>query len=72
MGLFRVVADCEHIEYWYAKVEEKERKGDIAYIKQNLPQTDFKVFEEIGHGGLAALRPELLAAELTRAMGRND
>lgn len=67
-----VTVDCEHIEYWYAKTEEKDRKGDIAYIRQNLPQTVFKVFEDIGHGGLAALKPELLAAELTRVMGRND
>ena len=67
-----VTVDCEHIEYWYAKTEEKDRKGDIAYIRQNLPQTVFKVFEDIGHGGLAALKSELLAAELTRVMGRND
>ena len=26
-------------------------------------------FEDVGHGGLAALKPELLEAELTRAMG---
>ncbi len=32
-----VTVDCEYIEYWYAKAEEKDRKGDIAYIKQNLP-----------------------------------
>ena len=63
-----VTVDCEHIEYWYAKVEEKDRKGDIAYIKKNLPQTIFKVFEDIGHGGLAALKPELFAKELIRAM----
>jgi len=67
-----VTVDCEHIEYWYAKAEENDRKGNIAYIRQNLPQTVFKVFEDIGHGGLAALKPELLAAELTRVMGRND
>ena len=67
-----VTVDCEHIEYWYAKTEEKDRKGDIAYIRQNLPQTVFKVFEDIGHGGLATLKPELLAVELTRVMGRND
>ena len=67
-----VTVDCEHIEYWYAKAEEKDRKGDIAYIRQNLPQIVFKVFEDIGHGGLAALKPELLVAELTRVMGRND
>ena len=63
-----VITDCKHIEYWYAKAEEKDRKSDIAYIKKNLPQTVFKVFEDIGHGGLAALKPELFAAELIRAM----
>lgn len=63
-----VAVDCEHIEYWYAKAEEKNRKGDIAYIKKNLPQTIFKVFEDVGHGGLAALKPELFAEELIRAM----
>ena len=67
-----VTVDCEYIEYWYAKAEEKDRKGDIAYIRQNLPQTVFKVFEDIGHGGLVALKPELLAAELTRVMGRKS
>ena len=63
-----VITDCKHIEYWYAKAEEKDRKSDIAYIKKNLPQTVFKVFKDIGHGGLAALKPELFAEELRRAM----
>lgn len=63
-----VTVDCEHIEYWYAKTEEKDRKSDIAYIKQSLPQTFFKVFVDVGHGGLATLKPELLVAELKRAI----
>ena len=67
-----LTVDCGDIEYWYAKAEEKDRKGDIAYIKQNLPQATFKVFEDIGHGGLAALKPELLAAELTRITEKNS
>ncbi|MBR1781206.1 MAG: alpha/beta hydrolase [Oscillospiraceae bacterium] len=67
-----VTAECERIEYWYAKAEEKDRKGDIAYIKKNLPQAVFRVFEQIGHGGLAALKPELLASELIRVMGRKS
>ncbi|MBQ8160923.1 MAG: alpha/beta hydrolase [Clostridia bacterium] len=68
----KVQVDCGHIEYWYAKAEEKDRKGDIAYMRKHLPQTVFRVFEDIGHGGLAALKPELLAKELTRAMGQNQ
>ena len=63
-----VATDCTHIEYWYAKAEEKDRKADIAYIRKHLPQTVFKVFEDVGHGGLAALKQELLTSELMRAM----
>ena len=60
--------DCPHIEYWYAKTEEKDRKWDIRYIRKNFPKTEFRVFEDIGHGGLAALKPELLASELERQL----
>ena len=58
--------DCTHIEYWYAEAERKDRKWDIDYIKKNLPQTEFRMFQDIGHGGLASTKPELLAAELER------
>ncbi len=62
--------DCPHIEYWYAKTEEKERKWDIEYVREKLPGTVFRVFEDTGHGGLAVLKPELLVSEMERAMGR--
>lgn len=61
--------DCRHIEYWYAKTEEKDRKWDVQYIRRHFPQAEFRVFEDIGHGGLAALKPALLVSELERAMG---
>ena len=61
--------DCPRIEYWYAKTEEKARRWDIEYIRKQFPGTVFRVFESIGHGGLAALKPELLASEIERAMG---
>jgi pimeloyl-ACP methyl ester carboxylesterase len=61
--------DCRHLEYWYAKTEEKARKLDIRYIKRHFPKTAFRVFREIGHGGLAALKPELLASEISRVIG---
>ena len=63
-----VKTDCEHIEYWYSALEEKDRNWDIRYISNNLPHTVFKRFENIGHGGLAALKPELLAAEIERVI----
>ena len=37
-------------------------------VFQKLQQTVFKVFEDIGHGGLAALKPELFVEELIRVM----
>ena len=65
----RIHTNCPHIEYWYAKTEERARKWDISYIKKHFPKTRFHVFNEIGHGGLAALKPELLASELDRVIG---
>ncbi len=65
----KVRTGCFQIEYWYAKTEEKARKWDIRYIRKAFPQIVFRVFEDIGHGGLAALKPELLVSELERVMG---
>lgn len=59
----------ENIEYWYSELEKKDRKWDIDYVKQHFPQTTFKVFKNIGHGGLAALQPELMTSELIRVIG---
>ena len=61
--------DCPNIEYWYAKTEEKDRRWDIEYIRRHFPKAAFHVFENVGHGGLAALKPELLVSEMERAMG---
>ena len=47
------------IHYWYAKGEEKERKQDINYMRSRLPQTEFEILPELGHGGLVLLRPTL-------------
>ncbi len=58
--------DCPNIEYWYADSEGKDRRWDIDYIKKNFPRASFKVFNDIGHGGLAALKPELMSAEIRR------
>ena len=60
----RVKVQCGRIEYWYSGAEKKDRKGDIAYIRRTFPQTVFRMFDNIGHGGLAALKPELFTREL--------
>ena len=47
------------LHYWYSDGEEKERKQDIAYIRNKFPQTKFEVLPKLGHAGLVLLRPEL-------------
>lgn len=59
-----VVISCPRVEYWYADAEKKARKADIEYVKKNIPQVSFREFANIGHAGLAALHPELLASSL--------
>lgn len=59
---------CVHIKYWYAQAEAKERSWDIAYVKKHIPQATFRELAGVGHGGLAALQPERLAAELESMM----
>jgi len=63
-----VHTDCKHVEYWFSKAEEKDRKWDIAYVKETLPGTHFRRYKTVGHGGLAALAPEKLAKTLERLM----
>ncbi len=49
--------DCRHIEYWVAEKEVKDRRLDIAYIRQHFPQTVFRKIKDVGHGGLAPFNP---------------
>ncbi len=52
-----VMNTCIH--YWYAENEEKERKADIKYMKENFPETEFVKLPQLGHAGLVLLKPEL-------------
>ena len=60
----RIHTDCKHVEYWFSKAEEKDRKWDIAYVKETLPGIHFRRYKNVGHGGLAALAPKKLAKVL--------
>lgn len=62
----KIKTGFERIEYWYSSAEKKARKWDIEYFKKNFPQAIFKEFEEIGHGGLAVLKPETFAEEIIK------
>lgn len=63
--------DCKNIEYWFSEKERKERKKDIKFVKTYLPKTHFKVFDEIGHAGLAIKKPEIFANEIIRVCERS-
>lgn len=56
------IPDIEaQIHYWYADGEEKERAWDIKYMRENFPDTAFKILPKLGHAGLCLLKPELFA-----------
>ena len=59
---------CPKVEYWYTSAEARSRKADIAYVRKHVPQTVFKEFTDVGHGGMAVLQPERFASELVRLM----
>ena len=63
---------CGQLEYWCTGKEKKERKADIAWMKQHLPQTRFRFFENIGHAGMTLLEPELFAREIRRIIRESD
>ena len=52
------------IHYWYAEKERHARKWDIAYMRELVPQTVFRQFDDMDHGDMALFQPERLAREL--------
>ena len=68
-----IYTDCKHIEYWVADKEVKDRKADIARIKEFFPHTVFRKINDVGHGGLAPFNPERFVRGIERACkeGRN-
>ena len=42
------------------------------YVITYLPETQFKVFDEIGHAGLALKNPEVFADEIIRICERSS
>ena len=62
---------CKRIEYWLADAEIRARKLDIRYIRKAFVQTVFIKVKNLGHGGLAVLRPEEFAKGIVRLCGRS-
>lgn len=50
-----------NMEYWFAEREIKERKWDISYIREHFSLCRFRKFRDLGHGGLAVVKPELFS-----------
>ncbi len=53
------------IEYWYGEKEKGERKKDFAYMKKNYPGVEFIEMKELGHAGMATLRPQEFAQRIS-------
>ncbi len=59
-----VKTSCRTIQYWYGDGEERERKCDIDYIRKYFSQSEFICMENLGHAGMALLRPEEFAERI--------
>ena len=53
-----ISTNCKNIEYWVAEREVKDRRADVAYMKEAFPHTIFRKIKDVGHGGLAPFNPE--------------
>lgn len=67
-----VTTGCRNIEYWLAETEIKARKWDIAYMRKHFPDTKFRRFRSIGHGGLAVLQPDKFAKAVRSVTVRKE
>ena len=46
------------IVYWYGEDEEKDRRGNIRFIRRYFPQTQFRTFPKMAHAELVIVHPE--------------
>ena len=67
-----VKTSCERIEYWYAEAEEKDRKKDLTFIRDDFPQARILKYTNLGHGGLAVLKPGVLAKRIEDLCERDE
>jgi hypothetical protein len=63
--------DCEHVEYWVAEKEIKDRRFDVAYIRKAFPYTVFRIIKDVGHGGLAPFNPEKFVRGIEKVCRRS-
>lgn len=46
------------IAYWYGEDEEKDRRGNIRFIRRYFPQIQFHAFPKMAHAELVIVHPE--------------
>ena len=46
------------IAYWYGEDEEKDRRGNIRFLRRYFPQIQFRAFPKMAHAELVIMHPE--------------
>lgn len=46
------------IAYWYGEDEEKDRRGNIRFIRSYFPQIQLRTFPKMAHAQLVIVHPE--------------
>ena len=46
------------IAYWYGEEEEKDRRGNIRFIRRYFPQIRLRAFPNMAHAELVIVHPE--------------
>ena len=49
---------CTEIAYWYGEDEEKDRRGNIRFLRRYFPQMQFRAFPKMAHAELVIVHPE--------------
>lgn len=44
--------------YWYGEDEEKDRRGNIRFLRRYFPQMQFRAFPKMAHAELVIVHPE--------------
>lgn len=52
------------LQYWYGDKEARERAGDIRYVQRYFPGAELICMEDLGHVGMALLRPLEMAGRI--------
>lgn len=49
---------CTAIAYWYGEDEEKDRRGNLRFIRRYFPQAQLAAIPKMAHAELVIVHPE--------------